>query len=188
MKRFLQLFGLLIITTVILTVALAEDYSDIETQNKEVVTRLIEEVWNQDVENYEALKPIASELFASIFTSHSPASLDKPIKTLPTAWLANKYLKIREAFPGLHITIETMFVEDDFVVVHYTAQGTFENYIYRVFFDRYGGDIQPSGEVETWDGIFMFRLEDGKIIEEYWYFDRTWLGIMHRSLNPEQYN
>jgi steroid delta-isomerase-like uncharacterized protein len=61
-------------------------------------------------------------------------------------------------FPDVKHTIEDVITQDDMVVVRWTAQGTQQ------------GEFQgfaPTGKPATWTGINVFRIECGKIVEEW---------------------
>jgi steroid delta-isomerase-like uncharacterized protein len=62
------------------------------------------------------------------------------------------------AFPDLDRTVEDMVAEGDKVVARWTARGT------------HTGDFQgipPSGNFATSSGITIFRIADGRIVEEW---------------------
>lgn len=64
-----------------------------------------------------------------------------------------------ESFPG-ELTIEHLVAEDDFVVVHYRAHGTHEAAV---------SGLDPTGERIEYEGLELFRVEDGEIVES-WHF------------------
>ena len=74
--------------------------SEIESQNKVLVRRIFEEMWNQG--NLAA----ASEIFAE------PESVQKFVREFLTA------------FPNLQHTVEELIAEGDRVVARFSAQGT----------------------------------------------------------------
>jgi steroid delta-isomerase-like uncharacterized protein len=61
------------------------------------------------------------------------------------------------AFPGIHVTIEQVWLSgDDTVIVRYISIGNQEA--------EFMG-IPPSRETVTWSGIIIFQLDCGKIVE-----------------------
>jgi steroid delta-isomerase-like uncharacterized protein len=76
---------------------------------------------------------------------------------------------MQTAFPDLERTIEDMLVEGNKVVVRWTAKGTQTG-------DFMG--IPPSGRVATSSGITVFRIVDGRIVEEWGQSDM--LGLLQQ--------
>jgi steroid delta-isomerase-like uncharacterized protein len=73
------------------------------------------------------------------------------------------------AFPDLDRTIEDLVAEGDKVVARWTAKGT------------HTGDFQgiaPSGRVATSSGITIFRIADGRIVEEW--SESDMLGLLQQ--------
>ena len=64
----------------------------------------------------------------------------------------------REAFPDLNITIEKQLAENDLVAVHWTARGTNTGA---------GNGIPATGRAVEITGTTLFRLDDGRIAEEW---------------------
>jgi len=60
------------------------------------------------------------------------------------------------AFPGLHTTVDQVWIADDSVIVRWINIGIQE-------VDYMG--IPPSDQTVTWTGISVFRLECGKAVE-----------------------
>ena len=167
------------------TLSFAQDTVSVEETNTAIVMRLIDDVWNAQNPDRDILGSIVEESFALIFESHSGPQINEP-KITSRAWLTNRYGYIHQAFPDMHITVENLIAQGDMVVVHYQAQGTFSDYLPVWWFldPTESGELIPAtNEMESWDGIFMYRLEDGKIIEEYWYWDRHWIEIMQHGLD-----
>jgi steroid delta-isomerase-like uncharacterized protein len=73
------------------------------------------------------------------------------------------------AFPDLERTIEDLVAEGDKVVARWTAKGT------------HTGDFQgipPTGRVATSSGITIFRIVDGRIVEEW--SESDMLGLLQQ--------
>ena len=96
------------------------------------------------------------------FRVYSPDN-DDTMEVTPEFWQELVGIDFRRAFPDMQVTIASIAAEGDIVFVHYTLRGT-----YKVPLSIH--DALPSGVLETWDGIFIFRIEDGKIVEEWWYW------------------
>ncbi|MCX6081305.1 MAG: ester cyclase [Chloroflexi bacterium] len=118
-------------------------------QNKQIMRRMIEEVWNQ------GNLPSADELFASTHTSPSAPQLP------PGSEGVKMMVKMfREAMPDYHMNIDLMVADDAQVSARFTQSGTHS-----------GGDLmgmKASGRKATWTEIGVLRIEDGKIVES-WY-------------------
>ncbi len=64
----------------------------------------------------------------------------------------------REAFPDLNITVDLQVAENDLVAVSWTARGTNTGS---------GNGIPATGRAVQINGTTLFRLDDGKIAEEW---------------------
>lgn len=73
----------------------------------------------------------------------------------------------REAFPDLKITIDKQVAEGDLVAVRWTARGTNTGA---------GNGIPATGRAVQMSGTTLFRMEDGRIAEEWTCADS--LGLM----------
>jgi steroid delta-isomerase-like uncharacterized protein len=73
------------------------------------------------------------------------------------------------AFPDIERSIEDLVAEGDKVVARWTARGT------------HTGDFQglpPTGKVATSSGITIFRIADGRIVEEW--SESDMLGLLQQ--------
>ena len=124
-----------------------------QEQNKAVVRRFIEEMWNQ------RKLEVADELFASDCITHqlrggpqtggAPRSAES-VKTEAAAWVA--------AFPDLRFDIEQIFGEGNYVVSRYTMNGTHRG--------AWMG-IPATGRQVSVPMITIHRIHDGKIAEDW---------------------
>ena len=73
------------------------------------------------------------------------------------------------AFPDLHTTVELLVAEDDLVGAYYYFEGTHQG-------DLMG--IPPTGKKIRVTGAALYRIEDGKIAEEWHEQDN--LGMMQQ--------
>jgi steroid delta-isomerase-like uncharacterized protein len=103
-------------------------------ENKAVVRRLWEEVWNR------ADLAVADAIFEDAYAAHEKAFV--PV--------------IRAAFPDSHHTVDDLIAEGDKVVTRFTWSGT-----HRGEFEG----IPPSGRSISVGGIWIHRLEGGRIVE-----------------------
>lgn len=114
-------------------------------QNKKLVRRLIEEVWNRG--NFA----VADELVASDYVGHT-----QPDETYGPEGYKQFFATLREAFPDLQFTVEDQIAEGDRVVTRWTARGTHQG--------EFQG-IPPTGKQASVTGITVKRLANGKLVE-----------------------
>ncbi|HBY97013.1 MAG: ester cyclase [Ardenticatenaceae bacterium] len=125
-------------------------------ENKAIVRRAIEEVWNK--ENLA----IVDEIYAANYIVHDPNA----------PWLEDihQLLSIyRSAFPDLHMVIDDLIAEGNKVMERWTMTGTHRGTVVH---------IPPTGERVEVTGISIFRFEGGKMKEEW----SSWnaLGLMQQ--------
>jgi predicted ester cyclase len=109
-------------------------------ENKTLVRRLIEEVWNTS--DYRQLEMVAAPSFAESTKQGNQS--------------------IRIAFPDHTNTIEDMIAEGDKVAVRWTLRGTHQGVLKGPL-----GPIPPTGNQVAVTGIHIFRIADGKITERW---------------------
>ena len=113
-------------------------------ENKILVQRYWEEVWNQ------GNLVLIDEFFA-------PPLID-----------GQKYFISRtlQAFSDSRVTIEDMIAEGDKVVVRYSWQATHTS-VWDITLSNLAMNIAPTSK-QVWDrGIAIFRIADGKIVENW---------------------
>ena len=108
--------------------------------NKTLVRRLIEEVWNTS--NYTQLEALAAPSFAE-----STKKLNQ---------------SVRLAFPDHSNTIDDIIAEGDKVVARWTLHGTHQGDVESPL-----GRIPPTGKQVAFSGMHIFRIADGKIVERW---------------------
>ncbi len=123
--------------------------------NKALVRRLIEEVWNQ------GNLAVFDELYAPNFIFHEPAFPEVRTREDDKRWL----IESRSAYPDFHLTIEDLIAEGDQVAVRFTARGTHQ---------REGMGLLPTGKQITVTGIAIARIANDKFVEIWHQVD--WLG------------
>jgi steroid delta-isomerase-like uncharacterized protein len=119
----------------------------LEEQNKKIVKRFFEE-WNKG--NIE----IADELYAPGYSWYYSSTTPKPMTREETIEFFAAFLK---AFPDASWTINGLFPAGDRVIAWLTVKGTHKG--------EFQG-IQGTENKVEFNGFDMFRIQDGKIIEE----------------------
>jgi steroid delta-isomerase-like uncharacterized protein len=119
------------------------------TDNKSIVRRLYEEVWNK--RHLE----VAGELIAP---SHAMQLIDLPDPGIgPEAYARNVTQYVR-AFPDLKFTVLDLVAENDKVVAFWNISGTHKG--------EFRG-VAPTGKKISVDGITINQLANGKIMDSY---------------------
>jgi steroid delta-isomerase-like uncharacterized protein len=122
-----------------------------QEQNKAVARRVFEEIFNQG--KFDA----AQQIYAADFVNHT-SSGDIPLSQDQAAargW--------RDAFPDVHVTVDQLHADGDFVTVLWTARGTKTGA---------GNGLPATGKKLTERGITIWKIVDGKIREEWSAFDQ----------------
>jgi steroid delta-isomerase-like uncharacterized protein len=127
-------------------------------QNKMMVSRGIEEVWNRG--NFA----VADELLAGDFAGHSSMA-----ETRGPEEAKQFFASLRAAFPDLHFTIEDQIAEGDKVVTRWSAHATHTG--------EFQG-IPATGRQGHVTGITINRLANGKVVEGWTNLDE--LGLMQQ--------
>ena len=127
-------------------------------QNKALVRRWFEQVWNKG--RVEAI----DELLADRSIVHG---LGEDMRG-PSAFKPF-HAAYRDAFPDLVLHIEHLVAEDDLVAVHWSAKATHS-----------GGGLgfAATGRPVKFDGMAVVRVEGNKLVEGWNSFDR--LGLMQQ--------
>lgn len=122
-----------------------------------IARRLTEDLWDKgDL-------AVADEILAPDFVDHDPvpgqgAGLDGYREMVGV---------FRAAFPDLRVQNEDVIVEEDKVVLRWTARGTHKGPLM---------DIPPTGKEVTLKGIDILRVDGGRIAERWGEFDA--LGML----------
>jgi steroid delta-isomerase-like uncharacterized protein len=129
-------------------------------ENKALVLRFYEEVWNKG--NVE----VTSEIFAQDYVRHDL----RPSQALPgPAGQAKVAADFRAAFPDLRMEVELILGEGDLVAARWTTEGTNSG--------PWGGR-PPTGKRAQFSGVNIFRFHDGKVGELWNHRDD--LGLMQQ--------
>ncbi|PYX93079.1 MAG: hypothetical protein DMG71_16175 [Acidobacteria bacterium] len=125
----------------------------IQARNKAVAMRVFDEIFNQ------GKFQVADQIYAPDFQNHGlHRSVD--LKTDQEAVHAEK-----KAFPDLRVSVQEMVAEGDKVAVLWTFQGTHTG-------SGYEG-LPPTGTRVEVRGITIWRIVDGRIVEEWSSFSET---------------
>ncbi|MCL4466417.1 MAG: ester cyclase [Chloroflexi bacterium] len=131
--------------------------------NKALVRRLVEEVWNRG--NLAAI----DELVALSHVRHIPAP-DPQGPQGYKQWVT----RTRTAFPDFHFTIEDLVAEGDRVMVRGTWRGTLQGELQT----PWGSTIPPTGRKLVCKRFSCYRLASGKLLEEWALQD--WVGVLQQ--------
>ncbi|MFW6204426.1 MAG: ester cyclase [Actinomycetota bacterium] len=128
--------------------------------NKQVVRRLIEEVYNKG--DFAAMDEVVSE----DFVSHDPTA-PEPVRG--REGLRAYVEMLRTAFPNIHLRIDDMIAEGGKVAVRWTATGRHEGEMLGI--PATGRDVQVTGQT-------IGRVEDGRSAEDWVSWDA--LGMLRQ--------
>jgi steroid delta-isomerase-like uncharacterized protein len=134
--------------------------------NKAIVRRVFEEVWNK------GSLSLVDELFAPNYEDHDASTPDFGRGPESEKKRVTLY---RNAFPDVRLTIEDIIAEGETVMTRWSCRGTHKG-------DLSG--IAPTGKQFTISGITVARLAHGKIAEAHVNWDA--LGLMRQlGIVPE---
>jgi len=129
-------------------------------QNKAVVRRTFEELWNKG--NLQ----LANELFSPNYAHHDPSTPDVGRGPESEKKRATLY---RNAFPDLRLTVEDLIAGGETVVARWSCHGTHKGEL---------DGILPTGKQFTITGVTITRFENGKMVEGWVNWDA--LGMMQQ--------
>ena len=116
-------------------------------RNRAVALRVFEEIFNQ------RRPEVAAEIYSPNFRNHgihSDASLE-----VDQGWARGEL----QAFPDLHMTVVKTVAENDLVTILWIFRGTHARYGY--------GGFPPTGTYMEVRGTTIFRVVEGRIVEEW---------------------
>lgn len=125
--------------------------------HQEAARQVFEEVFNRD--KFE----LANELFADDFIAYAFPELRGPagIETIVTGF--------KDSFSDIEWKIETLFGEDEFVAVRWTATGTHDG--------EFRGNEATGTQVDV-QGTTILRFENNQVVEGWTIFDE--LGLLQQ--------
>jgi steroid delta-isomerase-like uncharacterized protein len=121
--------------------------ANVEEKNNEIVKRFFEELNKGNIE-------IMSELYAPEYRWYYSSTTPKPMTREETIEFFGTFLK---AFPDANWTIQGLFPVGDRVIAWLTVRGTHKG--------EFQGIPATRNKVE-FNGFDMFRIQNGKIVEE----------------------
>jgi steroid delta-isomerase-like uncharacterized protein len=130
-------------------------------KNKAIAQQFCEQIWGKG--NLAAVDEFASNDFQAYY-SIFPQALDREAFK---AWVGD----IHKAFPNLEFKITDVIGEADKVVISWTIQGVNAGQIKFL-------NLPPTMKLIKWTGITIYRLSEGKIVEELGEEDA--LGVMQQ--------
>jgi steroid delta-isomerase-like uncharacterized protein len=121
------------------------------TNGKTISRRFFEEILSRG--NFE----LVDELFTADYDAHTPIGVFEGLKG------AKQFASgLREAFPDLDVEVKEQVAEGDKVATLWRARGTHQG--------NFGG-IPATGKSMEINGITMFRVADGKVLESWGFTD-----------------
>jgi steroid delta-isomerase-like uncharacterized protein len=126
-------------------------------QNRAVVRRFIDEVFNQGDLS------VAEEILAPDYIHHDPATAEMGSGVDGLEKMIQFY---REAFPDYRITLDEQIATEDRVVERWTGRGTHQGTMM---------GIPATNRTIEASGISIHRLQNGKIAETWTVFDTAGL-------------
>ena len=126
--------------------------AEVEEQNKELARKWLE-AWNK--RNFETFK----ELLAPDFVLYYPSRSTKPRTQEETIEIGKM---LQKAFPDINWSMEELIATEDKVIIRVIERGTHEG--------EYQG-IPATGNKYEMSGIWISRIENGKIVEQREDFD-----------------
>ena len=119
-------------------------------RNKAAIRRLYQEVVNEG--NLNALE----EVLAYDVEINTSAIPEDPEPEYGIERLKPAFMRMRQAFPGLHAVIDDLFGEGDRVVARVRFHGHLP-----------GEPDAPEGRRLLWTSVDVFRMYDGKVAEQF---------------------
>jgi predicted ester cyclase len=130
-------------------------------ENKRIVFRWFEEVWNQGRE------ATIDELLSPTGIAHGLGDTERDVHGPPEFKVFASNL--RGSISDLHISVDDILAEGECVALRITLQGTHAGP---------GLGVQPSGRKISIQGIIIVRIVNGKIVEGWNSYDQ--LGLLRQ--------
>jgi len=128
--------------------------------NKSIVRRFIEEGLNKRD------AALIDEVYSADYVGHDP---ERPAPRTIADLKQGMVGLLGKVFPGAQYSVEHLMAEGDLVAWHWTFTATHQGEIM---------GIPATGKQIRFGGINIFRLENGKVVEDWVYRDT--LGMMRR--------
>jgi steroid delta-isomerase-like uncharacterized protein len=108
------------------------------------------------------------QIFAPDYVRHDPSDL---LHEVGVEEYKAAFARLRRAFPDAHWTIEDLLEDGDKVVARVSFRGTHEGSLF---------NIPPSGAVVTYPIMGIYRIENGRIAEDWHIFHA--LGLWQKLI------
>ena len=131
-----------------------------KVDNKSIIRRFIEDGLNK------RNPALIEETYSSDYTGHDP---ERPVPRTMMDLQQGMVGLLGKVFPDGQYSIERLVAEDDLVAWHWIFRATHLGEIM---------GIPATGKQITFGGINIFRMEDGKVIEDWVYRDTV--GMMRQ--------
>ncbi len=141
----------ILLALVLLSFGTAAFGGTLQEKNKAIARRVFDEIFNQN--KFE----VADEIYAKDFVNHG---MHRDIGLKEDQEAARGW---KAAFPDMKMTVVKMVAEGDFVTVLWTAAGTNTGA---------GNGLPATGKKAEGRGITIWRVEKGKLKEEWTAADR----------------
>jgi len=135
---------------------LIDGFSKIERDNIALIKRSVKEVWNE--QNEKSMHEIYS---ANIIWYH-----EHEIFRGINSWKEKHYDVVIKAFPDVNVEIEGIMANGDYTATRWVGRGTFKNELF---------GIDPTNKIMEVRGTDWTRLADGKVVENWNYWDMTYV-------------
>ena len=123
------------------------------TDNKNIIRHFVEEGLNK------RNAALIDEVYSSDYVGHDPERpAPRSIEDLKMGMVG----LLGKVFPDAQYSIDGLFAEDDIVVWHWTFRATHQGELM---------GIPPTGKTISFSGVNIFRVTDGKVIEDWVYRD-----------------
>lgn len=143
----------------IVTVISCAEKADSTVENKQIIRRVFDELYNQG--NLD----VADEIYSAEYIWRNVSGPD----VHGAEGMKEHVAMVRSGFPDIMITAEDMIAEGDKVVTRWTIVATHKG--------EFGG-IPPSDVQVKFTGILISRIADGKVVEDWENSDV--LGLMQQ--------
>jgi steroid delta-isomerase-like uncharacterized protein len=144
-----------------------QEAAELSIKNKAICRKTITAMNNGDL-------TLLDTAFAADYVEHSPDPMATS-KGLPA--LKEMYTMMRTAFPDIKIEVINAVAEGDHVIIHQTLTGTNTGSM---------GGMPATGKAVKADGVDMFIVKDGKIVEHWAVYDSmTMMTQMGMAMAPE---
>jgi steroid delta-isomerase-like uncharacterized protein len=132
-------------------------------ENKQVIQRLAAAINSGDLEDLD-------EILAADYVRHDPNPL---LEGVGRAEYKRAFSRLRAAFPNGQWTIEELLSDGDRVVGRWTFRGTHTGQFF---------NIPPTGREVTYPILAIYRIENGRIAEDWHLFHSI---ALWKTLIPE---